>query len=94
MTALTGLFTWIAAGAAVGLVTRPLLPGGPFTGPVSGLSAAVAGGLLGGIVATVLGFGGISALDVRSVVVAALSGLLALLLAEIVSERRRRTPTS
>lgn len=81
---LWGLVSWLAAGLAVGLVfhvlARVWLSGvridrSPLT---SGLLGA-GGGLLGGMAATVLGFGGLAAYDPRSLTLAFLGGLLVLL---------------
>ena len=80
-----GLISWLAAGAAVGALfrwlARPVLAA---SGGVREWGATVAlglaGGLVGGLVATVLGFGGLAAYDPRSLTIAVLGALLTLLL--------------
>jgi uncharacterized membrane protein YeaQ/YmgE (transglycosylase-associated protein family) len=48
----------------------------------------IVGALLGGWIATVLGFGGLSGFDVRSLVIAILGAVLLLVLWRLVSGRR------
>lgn len=76
---LLGLATWLLAGLAAGLLARAFLPGEPRLSWVVALVTGVLGALLGGVVATVLGFGGLGAYDGRSLVTAALAATLSLL---------------
>lgn len=73
-----GLLSWILfgliAGALAKLFTPGEDPGGCFITPVIG----IAGALLGGWIATLLGFGGISGFDLRSLVIAILGSILLL----------------
>ena len=75
-----GLLSWILIGLAAGLSGARLLPGEPPLGWGWASAAGVGGALAGGLLATVLGFGGLAAYDVRSLVTATLGALLALLL--------------
>lgn len=77
---LLGLATWLVAGLAAGLLARTFLPGQPRLGWVGALLTGVLGALAGGVVATVLGFGGFGAYDGRSLLTAALAATLSLLL--------------
>jgi|GEM_PF-2369163 len=81
---LWGLLSWIAAGFTVGLVfrlvTRVRLSGVGIDRGLWVCALLGAGGsLLGGMAATVLGFGGLAAYDPRSLTLAALAGLLVVL---------------
>jgi uncharacterized membrane protein YeaQ/YmgE (transglycosylase-associated protein family) len=73
-----GTVAWSGAGLVLALVLR-LLP--PWRGSswLLALAIGLAGALAGGVVATALGFGGLAAIDVRSIATAALGALLALL---------------
>lgn len=73
-----GAIAWCGAGLLLAVVLR-LLP--PWRGSSWLLALAIGfvGGLAGGVLATSLGFGGLAALDVRSIATAALSALLVLL---------------
>lgn len=74
-----GLFSWLAVGTITGLSAVPMLPGERLSwgkATTVGLGGALAGGLL----ATALGFGGLAAYDVRSLVTATLGAVICLLL--------------
>ena len=83
-----GAIAWSGAGLLLAVLLR-LLP--PWRGSswLMALLVGVSGALAGGLLATVLGFGGLAALDVRSIAVAALSALLLLLGLAIASTPRR-----
>lgn len=77
---LLGLASWLLAGLATGLLARAFLPGEPRLGWTVALVTGVLGALVGGVVATLLGFGGLGAYDGRSVLTAVLAATLSLLL--------------
>ncbi len=81
--ALMGLFSWIVMGLVAGALARLLLPGKDKAGCVLTVVIGVVGALLGGFLATKLGFGGLSGLDLRSVVIATLGAVLLLLVARL-----------
>lgn len=90
---LTGIGSWILAGLLAGVLVR-LLPG-PRRGRLAAVAVGLAGALAGGLVATLLGFGGIRAFDVRGFVVATLGAVLLLQLAALLrppprGDRRHR----
>ncbi|HEV7518479.1 MAG TPA: GlsB/YeaQ/YmgE family stress response membrane protein [Thermoanaerobaculia bacterium] len=78
-----GIAAWIVVGLLAGLAARWVRvlgePGGCFGSVLLGVVGALAGGAL----ATFLGFGGLLALDGRSVVTALLGAILALLLGRL-----------
>ena len=77
-----GLISWIAVGLVVGIAVRFLLPG-PKSWVVS-LGTALLGALTGGIVATVLGMGGLAELDPRALTLAFLMAVLDAVLVQLV----------
>lgn len=85
MILLHGLLTWTFAGLFVGLLAWRLVPGHP--SPHGGISALVGivAAWIGGGVATYFGFGGLAAFDTRSLVVATLAAMVAMLVYRLVS---------
>jgi uncharacterized membrane protein YeaQ/YmgE (transglycosylase-associated protein family) len=73
-----GAIAWVACGLLLAVVLR-LLP--PWRGSswLPTLVTGLIGALVGGVLATLLGFGGLAAFDWRSLATAALAALLALL---------------
>ncbi len=81
-----GLLSWIAIGALVGVAVRLLLPG-PKSWPIS-LGTAIAGALTGGVLATLLGMGGLEELDPRALTLAFLMAVLDAVLVQLVRVMR------
>ncbi len=79
MIPLLGLFSWLLMGLAAGLLARAFLPGEPRLGWAVAVATGVLGALAGGLLATVLGFGGLAGYDWRSLLSAALAATLSLL---------------
>ena len=85
---LHGLLTWTLAGLLVGLLAWRLVPGRPTLHGGIAPAVGVFGACLGGGVATYLGFGGLAAFDVRSLTVAMLTAMVAVLTYRLVSLER------
>ena len=83
-----GLVSWLVAGLLLGVAVR-LLP--PWRGAswLATVALALLGALGAGLLATALGFGGLAALDLRSLAVAALGALLVALLFALLRVRRQ-----
>ena len=79
LTDVMGIGSWIVMGLVAGAVGKFLLPGRDAGGCVVTILVGIAGALLGGFLATYLGFGGISGFDVRSLVIATLGAMLLLM---------------
>ena len=86
-----GLLSWLGAGLALSLAARPLAPWRRLP-LLATLAVGVAGGVAGGALATVLGFGGLAGFDPRSLATAALAALLALLVLGLAAPRAAATP--
>jgi len=78
-----GLGSWILMGLIAGAVGKFLLPGKDPGGCIVTIIIGIAGALLGGFLATYLGYGGVSGFDIRSLVVATLGAILLLLVLRI-----------
>jgi len=87
MFSLMGLGSWLAMGLLAGLAARFLLPGKDKAGCFSTVLIGVVGALVGGLLATWLGFGGLSGFDRRSFVVATLGSLVLLLLRRVLRSK-------
>lgn len=88
MTGSMGLISWIVFGLLAGLVAKLIVPGKDPGGCIVTVIIGVVGALLGGFIATALGFGGISGFDWRSLFIAVLGAILLLILWRLISGRR------
>lgn len=73
-----GLLSWILFGLIAGALAKFVMPGSDPGGCVLTIVIGVVGALLGGFIATWLGFGGISGFDLRSLVIAILGSIVLL----------------
>jgi uncharacterized membrane protein YeaQ/YmgE (transglycosylase-associated protein family) len=87
---LWGLISWAVFGLVAGIVAKFLTPGRDPGGCIITSLLGVAGALLGGFVATALGFGGVAAWDWRSFFVAVIGAVLLLLLYRVLRGRQPR----
>lgn len=73
-----GILAWIVFGLLAGFVAKLLTPGQDSGGFIVTILLGIAGALVGGFVATQLGFGGIDGFDGRSFVIAVAGSMLLL----------------
>ncbi len=83
-----GLISWVLFGLVAGIVAKLLMPGKDPGGCIITSLIGIAGALLGGFIATALGFGGVAAWDLRSFVIAVIGAILLLLIYRMVRGRR------
>lgn len=77
--AMMGLFSWIFMGLLAGVLGRYLLPGKDDLGCIATILAGIVGAVVGGYLATLLGFGGFQGFDVYSLIIATLGAIVFLL---------------
>lgn len=87
---LEGILSWILFGLVAGVIAKLLMPGRDVGGCILTIVIGIAGALLGGFIATALGFGGISGFDFRSMVIAVIGSILLLLIFRAIRSPRRR----
>ena len=85
-----GLLSWILIGLIAGVIAKLLMPGRDVGGCILTIVIGIAGALLGGFIATALGFGGLSGFDFRSLVIAVIGSILLLLIFRMLRSPRRR----
>lgn len=86
---LWGLISWVIFGLVAGVVAKLLMPGKDPGGCIVTSLIGIAGALLGGFLATALGFGGVAAWDWRSFIIAVIGALLLLAIYRAVRGRKR-----
>lgn len=84
-----GLFSWLLIGAVAGLSAAMTLPGPARPGKAAALLVGCFGAVLGGGLATALGFGGLASFDLRSLITATLAALAALAWWRVAELRQR-----
>ena len=85
-----GLIAWIVLGGIAGLIAKALMPGRDPGGCILTVIIGVVGALLGGFLATALGFGGLSGLDWRSLVIAVVGAFVLLAILRLLRGGRGR----
>ena len=73
-----GIVIWIVAGLVLGAFARAVMPGPEPLGRVGAIALGIAGAVLGGAIGTVAG-GSLMSLDFRSLLMAVIGSLFALL---------------
>ena len=75
-----GLLSWIVLGLLAGALAKFLMPGNDPGGFLVTTGIGVIGALIGGAIATSLGLGGVSGLNLGSIVIAVAGSLLLLII--------------
>lgn len=73
-----GILTWILIGLLVGVLAKWLMPGDDPGGLVVTILLGIAGALVGGWIARLIGLGGFAGFDIGSLVIAVLGAMLLL----------------
>lgn len=71
-----GILSWIVLGLIAGVIAKMILPGKDPGGCVVTTIIGIVGAVIGGMISTFLGFGGIQSLDLRSMAVAILGAVI------------------
>jgi uncharacterized membrane protein YeaQ/YmgE (transglycosylase-associated protein family) len=87
--AMMGLLSWIVMGLCAGALARFLAPGDDSMGCIFTVLVGVVGAVIGGFLATLLGFGGFRGFDLYSLIVATLGAVVLLLVARLFRAGRR-----
>jgi uncharacterized membrane protein YeaQ/YmgE (transglycosylase-associated protein family) len=78
-----GLISWILMGLFAGALARFLTPGDDRMGCFFTILTGVVGAVVGGVVATLLGFGGFRGFDLYSLIVATLGAVVFLFIVKL-----------
>lgn len=73
-----GIFAWIVLGLIAGALAKLIMPGKDPGGMIVTMLIGIAGAIVGGFIGGLLGFGGISGFDIRSMAIAIVGALLLL----------------
>jgi uncharacterized membrane protein YeaQ/YmgE (transglycosylase-associated protein family) len=83
-----GIIAWVILGLLAGLVARAVLPGDDSIGIIATVLIGIAGAIVGGFVAELLGFEGLGAFfEIRTWIIAIAGAMLLLLLIRVVANR-------
>lgn len=86
-----GILTWIILGLIAGVLAKLIMPGDDPGGFIITGLLGIAGALVGGFIASALGFGGVSGFNIWSVVIAILGAVLLLFIYRMVMGKRTRS---
>ena len=73
-----GIITWAIFGLLAGLVAKLIMPGKDPGGIIIAILIGIAGALIGGFIATSLGYGGVNGFNLGSFIVAVLGSIILL----------------
>ena len=73
-----GIISWIVLGLLAGLIAKWIMPGEDPGGIFITIAIGIVGAIIGGFIATSLGFGGVEGFDFRSLVIAILGSIILL----------------
>jgi len=86
-----GILSWIVVGLIAGFLAGLVVKGGGY-GLIGDVVVGVVGGLLGGWIATTfLHIGGLSGINLPSILIAFIGAVVLLLILRLLAGRRRRT---
>lgn len=86
-----GIFSWILFGLIAGALAKLIMPGRDPGGWFVTIIIGIAGALVGGFIGSIIGFGGVSGFDFRSLLIA-IAGAMVLLYGYRVARRRKVQP--
>jgi uncharacterized membrane protein YeaQ/YmgE (transglycosylase-associated protein family) len=89
--AMMGLFSWLFMGLLAGALARFFLPGKDEMGCLGTMVAGILGAVIGGFVATLLGFGGFQGFDLYSLLLATVGAVLFLFVLRLLSGGKKKS---
>ena len=85
-----GILTWIILGLIAGAIAKLVMPGDDPGGFIITILLGIAGALVGGFVASALGFGSVSGINFGSIAIAILGAILLLIVYRMIIGRRSK----
>lgn len=82
-----GILSWIILGLIAGALAKFILPGDDPGGLILTIILGIVGAIVGGLIASALGLGGITGLNIGSILIAILGAIILLLLYRLVVGR-------
>ncbi len=86
-----GFLIWIILGAIAGALAKLIMPGDDPGGIIVTILLGIAGALVGGFIASALGFGAVGGLSIGSIIIAILGAILLLAIYRLVMGKRGKT---
>jgi uncharacterized membrane protein YeaQ/YmgE (transglycosylase-associated protein family) len=87
-----GILLWIVFGLIAGVAAKWIMPGRDPGGIIVTTLLGIGGAVLGGLLATAVGFGGISGFDIRSLIIAIAGAMILLFGYRIVVNKVMTSP--
>jgi uncharacterized membrane protein YeaQ/YmgE (transglycosylase-associated protein family) len=84
-----GIIAWIVLGLIAGGLAKLIMPGRDPGGIIVTMLIGIAGAIVGGFIFSLFGGGGVSGLNLGSIIVAVIGALVLLALYRMISGRRR-----
>ena len=78
MERVVGFLTWIILGLVAGIIAKFVMPGNDPGGPLVTILVGIAGAVIGGFVASAIGFGAVSGINIQSIGIAAVGAFVLL----------------
>jgi uncharacterized membrane protein YeaQ/YmgE (transglycosylase-associated protein family) len=82
-----GIIAWIVLGLIVGLLAKLIMPGSDPGGIIVTILLGIAGALVGGFVASAMGFGDVNGFNLGSIAIAVLGAILLLAIYRLLRRR-------
>ena len=85
-----GILAWIILGAIAGVIAKLIMPGRDPGGFIITILLGIAGAVVGGFIASALGFGAAGGFSIGGIIVAVLGAVLLLVIYRVVTGRKNR----